>query len=494
MKRFRIFILIGTVTGIGFHSTDITQNPPLSSSVKTHIAHIENGLLNRVAIQGESAAPMKLSDRMEHYKVPGVSIAVIDDGKIEWAKGYGILESGKSLPVTRGTLFQAGSISKPVTAAASLRLVQEGKLNLDEDVNKMLVSWKLPSNEFTAKRYVTLRKIMSHSAGITVHGFDGYTVDQPIPTLQQVLDGQPPANSPAIRVDSLPGAEWRYSGGGYTVLQQLLIDVTHETFPTLIHRLVLQPAGMNESTFEEPLPPNFTFRAATGHLRNGTPVQGKWHFFPEMAAAALWSTPSDLCRFAIELQRSFNGKSNRVLSATMTRQMLTPQIDHWGLGLSVEGEGESLHFSHAGATIGYQAFFIAYANKGQGAVVMTNSDQGLKLTDEIIQGIANEYGWLDHNQIVRTRVKVEPAIFQRFAGSYRDPETPELPTLNVQANGSSLLLSDGENTQELLPESATKYFLLDGAEISFVQDSRGAATDLVYQHTDFTIDFKKITQ
>jgi CubicO group peptidase (beta-lactamase class C family) len=249
------------------------------------------------------------------------------------------LEAGSDKPVNAETLFQAASISKPVAAMAALALVGRGKLALDEDVNRKLVSWKVPENDFTKEEKVTLRRLLSHSAGLTVHGFPGYAADEPVPTLRAVLDGAKPANTKAILPDMTPGSSWRYSGGGYCVVQQLLMDVTGKPFPLLLQEMVLGPLGMNHSSYEQPLPSAKCGLAAVGHTSTGQPIKGKWHIYPEMAAAGLWTTPSDLARFAIELQKCRIGKSKRVLSTRMAQQMLTAQIGDAGLAFSSVAQG-----------------------------------------------------------------------------------------------------------------------------------------------------------
>jgi CubicO group peptidase (beta-lactamase class C family) len=309
-----------------------------------------------------------------------VGVAVINDWKVEWARGYGA--------ATRDTLFQAASVSKPVTALAVMRLVEEGKLDLDQNVNQRLVGWKVAENEFTKKEKVTLRRLLSHSAGLAVHGFPGYVRGEQVPTLVQVLNGKEPANTDPVQVDLVPGSRWRYSGGGYCVVQKLLVDVTGKKFPTLMRELVLDRLGMKDSTYEQPLPQKLENRAATGLLITGIPMEGKWHTYPEMAAAGLWTTPEDLARFVVELL-----KPGRVLSKETTRKMLTVVKGGYGLGISVQGKGESLLISHGGNNAGFSCFLVGFTRTGQGAVVMTNSDAGNPVIQEILQRLAKEYGW-----------------------------------------------------------------------------------------------------
>jgi CubicO group peptidase (beta-lactamase class C family) len=335
---------------------------------------------------------LSLSDLMELYKVPALSIALIDDYKIAWAKGYGTIGIGSTAPVTTKTLFQAGSISKPVAATGALYLVEQGKLALDEDVNHKLKTWKVPENEFTKEQKVTLRRLMSHTAGLTVHGFPGYDVDAPLPTLVQIFNGEKPANTAPIRVDVVPGTIQRYSGGGVTIEQQLMMDVTGKQFPQLLRETVLDKIGMADSTYEQPLPPARAAMTANGTYSDGKPVHGKWHIYPEMAAAGLWTTPTDLAKFAIEIAQSRRGKSNRVLSQKMTEEMLTEVKDGAGLGFFVEKENPG-QFGHNGSDEGFQALLTMNSESGKGVAIMADSDNGVNLANLVLRTVAKEYAW-----------------------------------------------------------------------------------------------------
>jgi len=334
-----------------------------------------------------------LDKRMQALHVRGVSIAVIQNYQVEWAKGYGFADLESKRPVTAGTLFQAGSISKPVAAVAAMKLVEMGKLRLDDSVNTFLKSWKLPDSDFTKEEKVTLRRIMSHSAGLTVHGFPGYAAGEAVPSIVDVLDGKKPANTPPIRVDIVPGTLLRYSGGGYTIMQLAMIDVTGKSFPALMHDLVLSKADMRDSTYEQPLP-GLAGAAASGYRANGDAVPGKYHTYPEMAAAGLWTTATDLARFAIEIQKSREGRSNKILSKATVEEMLREQKKPYGLGFALEQVDGSSRFGHGGADEGFQALFSATMD-GQGFVIMTNSDNGIRLANEIALSIAAAYGWPD---------------------------------------------------------------------------------------------------
>jgi CubicO group peptidase (beta-lactamase class C family) len=456
----------------------VAQNSaPSSAQVEQHIQHVTSGLIGGVVIKGDEHATHTLAERMTELKVPGVSIAVIHHGKIEWARGFGVRSLDGS-PVDADTMFQAGSISKPLAAMAALRLVQQGKLSLDTDVNTYLTSWKFPSDPVAAGKSITLRELLTHTAGTTVHGFPGYASNEPVPTLVQVLNGEKPANTPAIRSEAPPGVNWKYSGGGYTIMQQVLIDLTEEPFPKLLHDSVLAPIGMSHSTYEQPLPKAFQSFAATPYRDDGKPVEGGAHTYPEMAAAGLWTTPTDLARYSIEVEQSLQGKANHVLSAEMTRQMLTPGIGHWGLGLEIGGADGNQYFSHGGANEGFRNFFLAYEKGGEGAVVMTSGDAGGQLGDEVMRSIAVEYGWPDYKPVVRAAVQVNLKILAQYVGSFELQKGFDLVV--TLENGRLMTQATGQGKIPIYPESETKFFpTAIPAEIEFFKDDQGKVTYLV---------------
>jgi CubicO group peptidase (beta-lactamase class C family) len=363
-----------------------------SADQEAHIQRIEAAAVDLLI--DPNAAPVRLSLQrlMELYKIPGFSIAVVDDYKIVWAKAYGVTDAGSKTPVTTKTLFQAGSISKPVAATGALWLVEKGKLSLDEDVNQKLKTWKVPENEFTKTEKVTLRRLMSHTGGLTIHGFPGYDVDAPMPTLVQIFNGEKPANTDAIRVDIVPGTEQRYSGGGITIEQQLMMDVTGKPFPEFMRETVFEKVGMADSSYSQPLPPAWAGRTAGGTYVDGKEVHGRWHIYPEMAAAGLWTTPTDLAKFAIEIALSKEGKANHVLSEKMTNEMLTPVKDEAGLGFFLDKRNPG-QFGHNGADEGFQALLTMNAHTGKGLALMANSDNGLAAGQLVVTTIAKEYGW-----------------------------------------------------------------------------------------------------
>lgn len=373
--------------------------PTLPPEVQRHIERV----ISCLQPKDDPHTCATLKERMAALHVAGVSIYVIHEGA-SWGRGFGVTQLGGQA-VFPDTLFQAGSISKPVAAMAALHLVQEKKLTLDADINSELVSWKLPNSPAANGKIVTLRELLTHTAGLTVHGFPGYAAGEPVPTLIQVLDGQKPANTVPIRIENEPGSQWKYSGGGFTVMQQTLLDVTKEPFPKLMRDTVLVPLGMVHSTYQQPLPQELQASAATPYDENGSPVAGGAHTYPEMAAAGLWTTAPDLGRFAEELERSLQGRGNLhgVLSHESARQMVTPGKGRWGLGIGIGGSDADPYFIHGGSDAGFESLLVAYQNHLDGAVVMTNAQGGTRLAEEIIRSIATEYGWPDFRSTVPAR-------------------------------------------------------------------------------------------
>jgi CubicO group peptidase (beta-lactamase class C family) len=442
---------------------------------------IENGLRSANTIKGKAVPAMNLAERMKRYSVPGVSIAVIDQAEIQWAQGYGVQQAGEDIPVTPQTRFQAASISKPVSAMAALHLAQIGQLDLDQNVNEVLRSWKVPENEHTHRHKVTLRGLLSHTAGLTVHGFPGYASNAEVPTLRQILDGEPPANTAAIRVDCEPGSQWRYSGGGYTVLQQLLEDVTGTPFPEFMRSTVLEPLQMDHSTFEQPLPGAYAEQAASAHGSDGQPIEGKWHTYPEMAAAGLWTTPSDLACFAIEILRSSSGQSNKLLSVEFTREMLKPRLGDFGLGLKVKKLDRSIQFDHAGGNRGFRCFLVANTGTEQGAVVMTNGDNADLLMMEIIRSIAHAYGWQEFQPTERSIARIDPTTLNQYEGEYQFVDVPDWRAV-IKREDEHLLLQTFPDAMcyELHPESETDYFSVElEGPIVFVKDEDGTVNTFI---------------
>lgn len=407
------------------------------------LERIESGLLPPVTVAGQSDPRMTLDERMQRFQTPAVSIAVIEGGQIAWSRAYGNLTAG-SPAATPQTLFQAASISKPIAAAVALTLVHEGRLSLDEPVNRSLTSWQLSDGEAGPAAQVTLRKLLSHAAGLSVSGFDGYSVEAPLPSLRQVLEGAAPANSERVRIVEAPG-RYRYSGGGYTLVQQLIEDAAKEPFQAVASRLVLTPAGMRHSVFAQPLPTSRQSGAATAHAMNGEPVAGRWRVHPELAAAGLWSTPNDLAQFMLWVMEGLSGRpvppaQKFVANHLVERQTVAGQGGATsGLGFSVVGEGRALQVRHNGQNEGYAAVAVMFPQTGQGAVIMTNGDGARPLIDEVLRAIAAEYRWpVAFHETVKATTLTSDQL-REVAGSYTfGPGPNERMVFGTDATGLTI--------------------------------------------------------
>lgn len=471
-----IAILIFSPYAIAQSHADRVPGQDATLDVQARIARVEQGLSTPVVVKGASNRRMRLMDRMAFHKIPAVSIAVINNGQVEWTRAYGVLETDGRRPVTPDTLFQAGSVSKTLTAMAALRLVEDGKLSLDADANTQLSSWQIPANRFTEQSPVTLRRLLNHSAGMNVHGFLGYAQGMAVPSLLQVLDGIPPANSEAVRVESTPGSQWSYSGGGYSVVQLMMTDASQQPFPELMQALVLAPLQMHDSSFALELPATWQARTATAHHSDGNPVVGRWHVYPESAAAALWTTPGDLAKVVVDIQQAQGSVPGKVLSPAMTETMLRRDLGDYGLGLFVEKVGDGTSFGHSGGTDGFRTQLYGYTHTGQGAVVMTNSDNGAALIDELLVSIAAEYGWPEFEVVEKAAIAPNSGFNAAVAGDYQLYDKPA----HVVAEGDRLYFQSdlfGTERMELFAQSNTHFFFTaKDMALDFQLDESGRAS------------------
>ncbi|NIO29698.1 MAG: serine hydrolase [Candidatus Latescibacteria bacterium] len=430
-------VVVGAVTAAGrsargSNTTEARDDERLASRIE----RIENGLGPSIRIK--DGPVWNIRDRMEQLNVPGLAVTVFDNYEIEWVKSYGVTDAASKAPVTDETLFQAASISKPIAAMIALHFVEKGVLDLDGDVNEKLRSWKVPENEFTRDEKVTIRRILSHTAGLTVSGFRGYAEGEPVPNILEVLDGKKPSNNDPIRVDVVPGSTFRYSGGGYTVLQLLIEDVTGKPLHELAQELVFEPLDMNHSSFQKPLPEALLAKTSSGHLRDGSPMRGHWFLDTGSTCCGLWTTPADLARFAIEIQRSLRGESNKILTAEAAGLMVTPQSPSpMGLGMSVQRQNGTVYFSHSGGNVGFRCRLVASTDGGKGAAVMTNSDNGGALMVELLQSIAFEYQWKDY--MGREYESIDDAL-DAFRKLKKDsPDDPDVSEGNLNWVGYYML-------------------------------------------------------
>jgi CubicO group peptidase (beta-lactamase class C family) len=449
----------------------------MDAQLAHRIGQITNNLRPVTGLEGKLNPPQTLRDRMAYYHTPGVSIALINDFELDWAQGFGLRDTRGASTVTTETLFQAGSISKPIFALGVMRLAQDGQLDLDDDIHRYLASWHLPANEGWQPA-ITWRQLLSHTAGLTVHGFPGYQASERLPTVSQILNGDSPANTAKVEVTIFPGTQFRYSGGGFTVAQQALVDLLQKPFPKIMDELVLTPLGLSNSTYEQPLPKSLAKRAATAHPWKGIPLKGKFHIYPEMAAAGLWTTATDLAKAGVELLQVLNARKAPALLAQETIEaVLRPQLDHQkvgegefaGIGFFCNGKDDAFYFGHKGMDEGFLAQMRFYKNNGKGAVVMINSNEGHPLLDEIMRALAQEYEW--PNALPKEKTSVCLANLHQYVGLYA---TQVGIQFRVSVMGDTLMLHYGQQPPlPIFPSSEVDFFAKAlNVEIRFEKDDK----------------------
>ena len=447
------------------------NNPRYSKEIEDKIHEVENNLSGWVQVEGEPNH-WSLADRMKYHHNYGLSIAVVHNYKIEWARGYGLADSAENRPVTIETLFQAASISKSLNGVGVLKLVQEKKINLDEDVNHYLMSWKLPASDSAKGKKITVYNLLNHTAGLNVHGFPGYSTTETLPSVIQILDGKKPANTVAIRSVFEPGLRSEYSGGGITISQLIITDVTGRAYDEFEWNEVLKPLGMTNSSYTQPPPGNRKELLATAYYPNKMEVKGKYHIYPEMAAAGLWTNPTDLCHYIIETQLAYEGKSSKVLSQSMTKTRLTPfPGTNAALGVFVDSIGDRKYFQHGGANEGFRCQYYGSLTGGDGVVVMVNSDDG-SINRELINSVAAVYGWKDFSKPqIKKLANVPSDTLDKYVGEYVAQGEPQLL---VSKNGNDLYLSIFDrDPMRMYFTSHADFFLMDiQAQLGFARNEK----------------------
>lgn len=418
-----------------------------------------------VVFDDEPVPRWTLQQRMRRYRVPAVSIAFIDEGRLAWSAAVG-LRDGKQ-PVDTRTLFQAASLSKPVAAAVALSLVEDGVLDLDAGVNAQLSEWQLPSTASFSADEVSLRRLLSHTAGTNIHGFAGYPSGSPLPDALQILEGQAPANSPAVRLIQAPGSGYRYSGGGYQIVQQLVSSVTGKPFDEVARDRLLRPLSMDRTVFTPDPPDTLRGNTAIGHGYDGTAHPGGWNRYPELAAAALWSTPEDLASFLVALLEGLAGEGHEAMPANVARRMATEALEGMGLGFGVHGAGAARVVDHSGATRGYRTYMAAFPERGQGFVIMTNADGGGDLIGEIRRGLAVTYGWPAFEPKRMAAEPLSAAALEAREGTYM-VQTHGFPLTLRHEDGMLVAETPRGSRYHFRPTSHSSFVAIeDGAELSF---------------------------
>ena len=355
-----------------------------------------------VRAQPVAVAPDSLGvpELLAQFKVPAASVALIRDFKIEWARAWGVKDAGTSEAATVDTLFQAASISKPVAAMASLRAVQDGRFALDQDINTILKSWRLPARPSSSGEIVTPRMLMSHTSGTDDgFGFPGYTPDAPRPSVVQILDGQPPSNRGAVRLGRPPMTGYKYSGGAVTIQELALTDVIGKPFAAIMREMVLAPIGMTNSTYDQPLPADWQSRAAHAHGPDGRPGTRR--------GASIRNTPPRDSGRRHLISRSLRSKFSRRWQGDRLKFSRERRPRKWsrrsasGLTRSDSASpkmGEGWYFSHGGSNVGFRCDLIAHRSKGYGVVIMTNGDNGGQLIAALRDKISRAAAWDIHDK------------------------------------------------------------------------------------------------
>jgi CubicO group peptidase (beta-lactamase class C family) len=467
----------------------LTQLTIYAQTDKEKILQVEKNLVGTIQLTGE--APWTIAERMAHYKIPGLSIAVIQNYQLIWAKGYGWANDSLKIPVTTQTLFQAASISKSLNGVGILKLVQDKKLDLYTDINTYLTSWHFPYDSLAKGKKITMANLLSHTAGLTVHGFRGYPQGTPLPTVVQILDGVKPANSDPVRSIFEPGIKSEYSGGGITISQLIVMDITHMPYAEYMKKEVLQPLGMTASTFSQPPAGIKPTLLATAYRGDGKPIEGNYHVYPEEAAAGLWTNPTDLAKYIIETQLAYKGKSAKVLNQATTILRLTPYLDKSAaLGVFIDPDSTG-YFQHGGGNEGFRCQYYGSLKDGNGVVVMVNSDNG-NILPEVVNSVSKVYGFKGlYHSTIKESVTVPDAVLQSYTGQYALSPTF---IITIYKEGKVIYAqATGQGSFQIIPETQTKFFPREfPAYLEFTKNTTGKVNALILYQNGQQQEAKKI--
>lgn len=391
LAKMLVVLCVGlTATYFGYsYFTRIAVPAEYSQTDDPRIEMFETSIVALNDQDKENPKRWSIFERMEFYRVPGLAIAILENGVPIWVRGYGTTSAEGDDAVDAQTVFSMGSVSKVVNAALLLQVVEAFNLDLDADVNSYLTSWQVPGNEFTEKTKVTLRMLLAHTSGFNRHGFADFDPDEPIPTALQTLEGQEPAKHDPVRIMFEPGTEYDYSGGGTTVTQVLIEDVTGLSYTDAAKTYVFEPLGMTRSTFENPLPETHG-NIARSHNRWGQPqsLPRGYETMPEMAASGLWTTADDMGAFIAALLRG--GFIPNSENADMFARV---QNSKHGLGPVIYETAAGKVFSHGGANDHYKTWLEGHLTRGSGVMIMTNGSKGNDLRKEVRIAVEQSFDW-----------------------------------------------------------------------------------------------------
>jgi len=484
---FSLTVAICLSAMLGCYQSKTVQLPETKPTETTEAQVLQSGLAEQIRIAGQEVDFQTLTQRLAHYHVPGVSVAFVRNGKLAWTLHSGVKDLTSGLPIDAATVFQAGSISKPAFASVLMKYRQHNSLDLDEDVNKLLTSWQLPQHEWSGQQVVSLRRLLSHTAGTTVHGFPGYAAGETVPTLQQVLDGVAPANTGPVIVDIQPGSRMRYSGGGTTLAQLTLQDVSGEHLPAMAERLLFGPLDMTRSSFNQPIAPALANNMAIPYDGDGAPVKGGAHTYATLAAAGMWSTPSDMLKMASAVRSAYFGEKIDWLSQETAVEILTTNAPtarspNVGMGffLNMTDEGKILGFGHGGADEGFKSQLYLELESGNGYAIMTNGNNGNQLITELEIRIKEALGVGYVQPEIKTIINISQEDLNEYIATYHVSAAFEVDVVLETAENGFLLTASPyvENAMHWHQGEGT-FFAKDGSRISFERDESGAITTLV---------------
>jgi len=428
---------------------------------EARIRAVEEGLLPAVIREEDRPPRRTIDDRMLRYAVPGAAVAVIDGGRIDWAKGYGVLERGGADRPDGASLFPVSSVTMPVVASVALRLASEGRLDPDRDVNATLRGWRVPGTEAFGGEPVTVRRILRHRAGLNVPGFEGFRPDERLPGTIEILEGRDPARNEPVRVVAKPGSAFRWSAGGYALLGLLLEEAAGAPLDSWMKEYLFQPLGMNRTQFNSSGGPAGDLPLASHHRIDGSPAKEYVRIYPALSAQGLWSTAEELALWILALQEAYAGRSDRLLPPERAREMLEPGPDGWGLGVRIGGEGESAWFAQDDGGFGCGARIVGFLQGGRGAVILTNGERGGRLAGEILRSVAEAYRWPAFRAVRVREGAVDPSVLPRLAGAYRVEDLPGLEEAEILVEEEGPAIRMLGVVVPLAAESSRSYFSLD---------------------------------
>lgn len=476
MKLNLPLFLLSLLTFMSTFAYSQTQNTSATDSIAIRIEQVENSLGPLVKTEGQ--ALFNLEAQMQKYNVSGLSIAVINNNKVEWAKGYGV--ANKEAKVSTETVFQAASMSKTVNAVALLKLAEQYNVDLDVDVNTLLASWKLPYNQSISSQPITLRQLLSHTAGLSTHGFDGYRDFKKLPTTIETLEATKPANSEKVQPAIAPNQEFKYSGGGITITQLILSDISNASYEQFVAEHVFQPLNMDESFYSIELD-KYPKQIAHGHSKSGRPLKNNYNIYPESAAAGLWTTPTDLAKLLIDLQLSLTNQSGKVLSNRSSQEMITPPLENEtsALGIFTENQAGDMYLQNSGVTTGFRSKLHFGTSNGKGVVVMLNGTNTV-IIEQIIRSVAAVYNWSGYERLERSAdINTSNLNVKPYLGTYAMGDRKVIVSLEEE---KLIITEKGKWAFKLTPLTATSFAVANinsRATLDFILDDQGSVTKLI---------------